>query len=72
MRAFLFDGETSFEGLDGWGGVLGPEIGGAFRGERCFVGVGELGLVSTSSPHRVSCLLDQYTISMTRSFTARA
>ena len=42
IRAFLFEGEASLEGLGACGGVAGRDIGGAFRGERCFVGVGEL------------------------------
>jgi hypothetical protein len=47
IRFFFFDGETNFDGLaSARGGVLGREIGGAFRGERCFVGVGELWFVS--------------------------
>jgi len=43
MRFVFLDGETSLTGLGGGsGGVLGRSTGGAFRGERCFVGVGEL------------------------------
>ena len=42
MRGFFFEGETSFDGLTGAGGVVGRETGGALYGDRCFLGVGEL------------------------------
>jgi len=46
MLGFFFEGETSFEGLVIDGGVIGRETGGALRGERSLIGVGELQLVS--------------------------
>jgi hypothetical protein len=52
IRAFFFEGEASFEGLGNWGGVLGRDIGGALRGERCFLGVGELNEVNRRAVQR--------------------
>ena len=52
MRAFFLEGETSFEGLGICVGVVGRDTGGTFRGERCFVGVGELRMVSSYSTQK--------------------
>ena len=66
MRFFFLDGETSFDGLGGAsGGVLGREIGGAFRGERCFVGVGELDGVSCGTLSNGRDQLDEYSFTVT-------
>lgn len=43
LNGFFFEGETSFVWLPGVNvGVVGRNMGGALRGERFFVGVGEL------------------------------
>lgn len=58
IARFFLDGDTSLEGLWGAEGVLGREMGGALRGDRCLVGVGELVKVGRSV--RVNIQIDDF------------